>query len=126
MFVVQLTNTNLNGDSHHKSNTLIFVQNSILVVSLIVLLTIAYSILDDNLLLSISNLNLTETLMNSNNTLISGLESYIDHSIHGNNLSLLASSIFNEYGYVLVVSVHAIILAVIGPIKLALADLPSS
>jgi NADH:ubiquinone oxidoreductase subunit 6 (subunit J) len=39
-----------------------------------------------------------------------------------NTLAQLAYSIFNEYGYVLILSVHAILLAVIGPIKLALAD----
>lgn len=35
-------------------------------------------------------------------------------------LTVLASSLFNEHAYVLVLSVHAILLAIIGPIKLAL------
>jgi NADH:ubiquinone oxidoreductase subunit 6 (subunit J) len=36
------------------------------------------------------------------------------------SLTVLAVSLFNEYAYVLVLSVHAIVLAIIGPIKLAL------
>jgi NADH:ubiquinone oxidoreductase subunit 6 (subunit J) len=122
MFVVQLTNTNLisrDGSKRSSSLILILIQNTVLVVCLFILLTSAYSILDSNLLLSVSSLNLTDVMVSPNQTIISQLNA----SIHGNNLSILASSIFNEYGYVLVISVHAIILAVIGPIKLALADL---
>jgi NADH:ubiquinone oxidoreductase subunit 6 (subunit J) len=120
MFVVQLTNTNLiSRDGSKRSSSLILIQNTVLVVCLFLLLTSAYSILDSNLLLSVSSLNLTDVMVSPNQTTTSQLNA----SIHGNNLSILASSIFNEYGYVLVISVHAIILAVIGPIKLALADL---
>ena len=40
---------------------------------------------------------------------------------NGTTLQELASYLFGDYAYVLVMSVHAIILAVIGPVKLALA-----
>lgn len=123
MFVVQLTNTSLTGDSNTISTSLLLLQNSVLLVSLTVLVTGAYSILNTDLLLSLSSFNLTQSLTINNHLLTSNMESYLDSSTNGNNLSLLAFSIFNEYGYVLILSVHAIILAIIGPIKLAISDL---
>jgi NADH:ubiquinone oxidoreductase subunit 6 (subunit J) len=123
MFVVQLTNTSLGQvNALPKSHTL--VQNTVLVLTMVLLLSTAYGIMSQELLLNVSNLNLAQSLVDAGRiSSLTGLTCYIDSSTHGSNLSSLASSIFNEYGYVLVISVHAIILAVIGPVKLALADL---
>lgn len=125
MFVVQLTNTSLNVDTDTKSNGLIIIQNIFLIVSLILLILLAAGSqlsLVSELLLTLSHFNLTETNSISN-TLLSSIISVLDPITNRNNLSLLAFTIFNEYGYILVLSVHAIILAIIGPIKLAISDL---
>lgn len=121
MFVVQLTNTSLSGDSNQLSTYLLLLQNSVLLISLTILILSAYSIFDHNLILNLSSFNLTEHLTDQSEGSWSNLESYL--SPNYNNLPLLAFSIFNEYGYILVISVHAIILAIIGPIKLAISDL---
>ena len=122
MFVVQLTNTSLSGDNNTLSTPLILLQNSVLIISLVILLTGGYDILNSNLLLNLSNFNLNVVNFDLNVNLTSTLISSLDNHTHGNQLSILANQIFNEYGYILIISIHAIILAVIGPIKLALSD----
>lgn len=121
MFVVQLTNTSLSGDNNTLSTRLLLIQNSVLLISLTFLVLKASDIFNYDLVLSLSSFNLAQTLTDHNNLLVSNLNSYLSNQ--SNNLPLLAFSIFNEYGYILIISVHAILLAIIGPIKLAISDL---
>lgn len=123
MFVVQLTNTNLSGEYLNGSNSLILIQNTILIIISTVLFWIAYQ---NSIDYGLNGFNLSLNMMTLSNhstysyQFIQNLQN--DLSFNNNNLTLLASSILNEYGYILVISVHAIILAVIGPIKLALSS----
>lgn len=123
MFVVQLTNTSLSGDNNSLSSYLLLIQNSLLLISVTILILTAYNLLNSNLILNLSSFNLTEHLTNQNSYLISNLVSHIQTDKQSNNLPVLAFSIFNEYGYILIISIHAILLAIIGPIKLAISDL---
>ena len=118
MFVVQLTNTSLSGDNSTKSNYL--TQNSILIVSIFLLLILGYSYIDSNYILNFSNINLTDYLFNPQN--LSFSQNF--QALRADSLWTLANSIFNEYGFILIISVHAIVLAIIGPIKLALTSSP--
>jgi NADH:ubiquinone oxidoreductase subunit 6 (subunit J) len=116
LFVVQLTDTGLS-INYGNSNKNIAI-NLVLITSIlfIILYNLTYGDTDNHvieILINISNLDL-------NNQMVSNLT---NTNAYNNNLSLLATSLFNEYAYILVISVHAIILAIIGPIKLALADL---
>lgn len=116
MFVVQLTNTSLTIQDTTVSTTSI-VQNIALVVSLSVLLTVAGSTIGSDLLLNV--VTTADTSILSTSSYGYPLQSTLNEA---GTLGLLASSIFNEHGYILILSVHAIVLAVIGPIKLALAN----
>ena len=123
IFVVQLTNTSLSQDhSDHAHGLLPMVQIALLLLGLIVMMTVAVNLARTELLLAVSTFNVSSSVdSDSHHALLSELTTYVDSSVQGSSLTTLASSIFNEYAYVLVLSVHAIILAVIGPIKLALA-----
>lgn len=120
MFVVQLTNTSLTLNISTFTPKLVILQNLLLLVSFSFLLAWAYYLLNSELLMEATSYNFTDVKDITTDSL-SETQS-LEHVSDVNTLSQLAYSIFNEYGYVLILSVHAILLAVIGPIKLALAD----
>ena len=124
MFVVQLTNTSLTGDNSVNNNYQALRADIILIISIFLLLIIGYYSLNHNTLalINFTNINLTHYSNYSNHQLINQLENQINTNFNSSNLSTLANSIFNEYGFILIISVHAIVLAIIGPIKLALSS----
>lgn len=118
MFVVQLTNTSLTVNSPSAHSSLILIQNVALVIAMAYLMTTAYQLASTDFMYYSASLNLdyvTHPISTGSNSISSSMGD-------SHTLGSLASSIFNEHGYVLLLSVHAIVLAVIGPIKLALAD----
>lgn len=117
MFVVQLTNTSLSADHQQPSSLVSLVQLTVLLLGLTVLVTIALTNYD--LIHTISSFNLDS--LSTNDTYVTSLQDTASLTTDTHTLGYLASSIFNEYGYLLVLSAHAIVLAVIGPIKLALS-----
>jgi NADH:ubiquinone oxidoreductase subunit 6 (subunit J) len=113
---VQLTDTGLSINYGNSNKNI--AMNLVLITSIlfIILYNLTYGNTNNHvieILINISNLDL-------NNQMVSNLT---NTNAYNNNLTILATSLFNEYAYILVISVHAIILAIIGPIKLALADL---
>jgi NADH:ubiquinone oxidoreductase subunit 6 (subunit J) len=138
IFVVQLTNTTLSDSSTLSLKDNARMINLIIMLSVAILTAIAIAGSVDNftngsmLLLSLSNLSLT----NFSHSLAipphfvwgggAGTSHYLMDTVTTaslGNLNVLANSLFNEYAYVLVLSTHAILLAIIGPIKIALTDM---
>lgn len=112
IYVIQLVNTDIGYTSHYSSRPMLII-NSILILGILFLLSSRADSID--LLLDYSSTSaITKLSMPS----LSSIE-LLSHS-NVNNLNQLASSLFNDYAYILIIAVHAIVLAVIGPIKLAL------
>lgn len=112
IYVIQLVNTDIGYTSHYSSRPMLII-NSILILGILFLLSSRADSID--LLLDYSSTSaITKLSMPS----LSSIE-LLSHS-NVTNLNQLASSLFNDYAYILIIAVHAIVLAVIGPIKLAL------
>lgn len=123
IFVVQLTNTSLTTSTHGPMHRPIN-----LIVNLVLLAGLCFIALTNLRFVSaVVDASMTEALLSLSQTSPTAdlAASYSDATVptQPSSLPMLASSLFNEYAYVLVISVHAIVLAIIGPIKLALADL---
>jgi NADH:ubiquinone oxidoreductase subunit 6 (subunit J) len=67
-----------------------------------------------------TNLNLNNELANHSSLLSASSNSYNLTTNFASSLDLLAQDLFNSYGYVMLLTVTAIILAIIGPVNLAL------
>jgi NADH:ubiquinone oxidoreductase subunit 6 (subunit J) len=75
----------------------------------------------------LSNINISSTiaynnLLDNNYIQLSDISLAVTPLI--NTLQVLGQSLFSEYSFALILSAHAIVLAVIGPIKLALTTIP--
>lgn len=112
IYVIQLVNTDIGYSTHHSSRPMLIV-NLFLIISMLVILSTKIDSID--LLLDYS------TTATANNFSMPSLDNtqLLSYS-HITGLNQLASSLFNDYAYILIVAVHAIVLAVIGPIKLAM------
>lgn len=114
IYVIQLVNTDIGYSTHYSSRPMLIV-NLLLILSVLVMLSTKIDSIDLLLDYSTSSTASNLTMPSLDNT---QLLSY--SNITG--LNQLASSLFNDYAYILIVAVHAIVLAVIGPIKLAFSS----
>lgn len=118
VYVIQLVDTVQPMSDFNFDNTSIK-QTSIATFDLLIgslILVIAASVLYS------TNLNLNNVLANHSSLLSSSASSYSLSSNFANSLDLLAQDLFNSYGYVMLLTVTAIILAIIGPVNLALQN----
>lgn len=122
VYVIQLVDTvqfdfNFTSDEDTKTNSLVFFD--LLIGTLIFI--IAVSILS-NFNLSLSS---SANSVYNHQSLIEGSLSNVDSfslllQKAGSSLDILAQDLFNSYGFVLMLTVTAIILAIVGPVNLAL------
>lgn len=118
VYVIQLVDTVQPISDFNFDNTSIK-QTSIATFDLLIgslILIIAASVLYS------TNLNLNNVLANYSSLLSASTNNYNLSSNFANSLDLLAQDLFNSYGYVMLLTVTAIILAIIGPVNLALQN----
>lgn len=114
IYVIQLVNTDSSISLYTPQTSKIMLIVNVLLV-FVVLIMLSTKINNIDLLLDYSSANFNNNVVMSNTSSVETLSSY-----NITNLNLLASSLFNDYGYILIIAVHAIVLAVIGPVKLAM------
>lgn len=114
IYVIQLVNTDIGYSTHYSSRPMLII-NLLLILSVLVMLSTRIDSID--LLLDYSS---TATASNLTMPSLDNTQLLSYSNITG--LNQLASSLFNDYAYILIVAVHAIVLAVIGPIKLAFSS----
>jgi len=136
IFVIQLTSTTIGGASATSVNnnrTLWVISNYL---SMIIMLLLAYLVIQSfttvstELLLYISNNNIsplgTDNVLIQHDNLLSNTSVFATNGVGSasgniNNIKLLAQELFTEYAYVLIITIHAIVLSIIGAIPLALS-----
>jgi NADH:ubiquinone oxidoreductase subunit 6 (subunit J) len=123
IFVIQLTSTTINATSVN-NNSLISNYLSMIIMLLLAYLVIqSFTTVSTELLLYISNNNMSDNVLIQHDNLLSNTSVFATNGVAGNinNIKLLAQELFTEYAYVLIITIHAIVLSIIGAIPLALS-----
>lgn len=120
IFVIQLTSTTINATSITNSN---LVSNYL---TMVIMLLLAYLVVKNTptisteLLIYISNNNMMDNIMVDHGNLLSNTP-VVSYGINVNSIKLLAQELFTEYAYVLIITIHGIVLSIIGAIPLAIS-----